>query len=62
MAERNPPRSRSYCDRYVEVVLQAERAGYSPVKGTVVIRPRGCALWERMQQVLDSMFKATRGT
>ena len=51
------PRSTNYADWYVDVVLNAKLADYSPVKGTMVIRPRGYALWERMQAVLDRMFK-----
>ncbi len=59
MAERITPRAESYSDWYVDVVLGAELADYSPVKGTMVIRPRGYAIWERMQSALDSMFKET---
>jgi prolyl-tRNA synthetase len=59
MAERITPRSESYSDWYVDVVLQAELADYSPVKGTMVIRPRGYALWEAMRGALDEMFKET---
>ncbi|MFP4331169.1 MAG: proline--tRNA ligase [Alkalispirochaetaceae bacterium] len=59
MAERITPRRESYSDWYVDIVLQAQLADYSPVKGTMVIRPRGYALWERMQSSLDQMFKET---
>ncbi len=59
MAERITPRNESYSDWYVDVVLQAELADYSPVKGTMVIRPRGYALWEAMRTALDNMFKET---
>jgi len=44
---------------YNEVVLKAELADYSPVRGCMVIRPRGYGIWERMQQQLDQMFKDT---
>jgi prolyl-tRNA synthetase len=44
---------------YNEVVLRAELADYSPVKGSMVIRPNGYGIWERMQRALDDMFKAT---
>jgi len=44
---------------YNEVVLKAELADYSPVRGCMVIKPWGYALWENMQRVLDGMFKAT---
>jgi prolyl-tRNA synthetase len=44
---------------YNEVVLRAELADYSPVRGCMVIRPAGYGIWERMQRALDDMFKAT---
>src|SRR3982075_2577240 len=44
---------------YNEVVLKAELADYSPVRGCMVIRPNGYGIWERMQQQLDTMFKDT---
>ena len=44
---------------YNELVLRAELADYSPVKGSMVIRPNGDGIWERMQRALDDMFKAT---
>src|SRR6187397_2258730 len=44
---------------YNETVLKAELADYSPVRGCMVIRPRGYGIWERMQQQLDTMFKDT---
>ncbi|MEX2444919.1 MAG: proline--tRNA ligase [Alkalispirochaeta sp.] len=59
MAERITPRSESYADWYIDIVLNAQLADYSPVKGSMVIRPRGYALWERIQRGLDDMFKAT---
>ncbi len=59
MTERITPRSENYANWYVDVVTQAQLADYSPVKGTMVIRPRGYAIWERMQSALDAMFKET---
>ncbi|TVR71806.1 MAG: proline--tRNA ligase, partial [Spirochaetaceae bacterium] len=59
MAEQITSRSTNYSDWYVDIVLRAQLADYSPVKGSMVIRPRGYALWERMQAALDGMFKAT---
>lgn len=59
MAEQITPRSQNYSDWYVDIVLKAQLADYSPVKGSMVIRPRGYALWEQMQSALDGMFKAT---
>ncbi len=44
---------------YNELVLRAELADYSPVRGCMVIRPLGYGVWERMQRALDDMFKAT---
>jgi prolyl-tRNA synthetase len=44
---------------YNETVLRAELADYSPVRGCMVIRPRGYGIWERMQRQLDFAFKDT---
>ena len=44
---------------YNETVLRAELADYSPVRGCMVIRPRGYGIWERMQRQLDTVFKDT---
>jgi prolyl-tRNA synthetase len=44
---------------YLDVVRKAELADYSPVKGFMVIRPYGYAIWELIQQQLDQRFKAT---
>ena len=44
---------------YVDVVKKAELADYSPVKGCMVIRPYGYAIWELIQQALDRRLKAT---
>ena len=44
---------------YTDVVRAAKLAAYSNVKGCMVIEPNGYAIWERMQAVLDGMFKAT---
>ncbi|MGH9168102.1 MAG: aminoacyl--tRNA ligase-related protein, partial [Acidimicrobiia bacterium] len=59
MAEKVTPRSEDYSRWYTDVVLRAELADYSPVRGTMVIRPYGYALWENMQRAIDDMFKAT---
>lgn len=45
-------------DWYNDVVLKAELADYGPVKGTMVIRPYGYALWETTQQIFNKMIKA----
>src|ERR687886_372394 len=52
-------RAEDFSAWYNEVVLRAELADYSPVRGCMVIRPDGYAIWERMQRTLDDMFKAT---
>jgi prolyl-tRNA synthetase len=44
---------------YLDVVQRAELADYSPVKGCMVIRPYGYAIWELIQQQLDARFKQT---
>ena len=59
MAETITPRSKDYAQWYVDIVTHAKLADYSPVKGSMVIRPRGYAIWERMQSVLDGLFKET---
>src|SRR4026207_768706 len=52
-------RSDDFSAWYNELVLRAELADYSPVRGCMVIRPRGYGIWERMQQQLDTMVKDT---
>ena len=52
-------RSEDFSAWYNEVVLRAELADYSPVRGCMVIRPAGYGIWERMQRALDDAFKAT---
>lgn len=44
---------------YVDVILKTELADYSPVRGCMVIRPYGYALWENIQRLLDNRLKAT---
>src|SRR6476620_2938514 len=53
------PRSQDFSRWYLDVVRRAELADYSPVKGCMVIRPYGYAIWELIQQALDSRIKAT---
>jgi len=53
------PRAEDFSAWYNEVVLRAELADYSPVRGCMVIRPNGYGIWERMQRALDDKFKAT---
>src|SRR3954468_10231094 len=53
------PRSEDFSKWYLDVVRRAELADYSPVKGCMVIRPYGYAIWELIQQAFDREFKAT---
>src|SRR6187455_448059 len=53
------PRSQDFSQWYLDVVRRAELADYSPVKGCMVIRPYGYAIWELIQQALDIRIKAT---
>ena len=57
MAEKVTPRAKDYSRWYTDIVLQAKLADYSPVKGAMVIRPNGYAIWELIQSNLDKMFK-----
>jgi len=59
MADAITPRDQDFSKWYVDVVRGAKLADYSPVRGCMIIRPNGYALWENMQRALDSMFKAT---
>src|SRR6059036_1283859 len=52
-------RSEDYSRWYTDVIAAAELADYAPVKGCMIIRPNGYAIWEKMQQALDKMFKDT---
>src|SRR5216110_3271353 len=52
------PRSQDFSRWYLDVVRRAELADYSPVKGCMVIRPYGYAIWELLQQALDVRIKA----
>ncbi|HCK99720.1 MAG TPA: proline--tRNA ligase [Candidatus Marinimicrobia bacterium] len=52
-------RSKDYSRWYTDVVQKAELADYGPVKGTMVIRPYGYAIWENIRNIADRMFKET---
>jgi prolyl-tRNA synthetase len=52
-------KSQDYSQWYLDVVLKAEMADYGPVKGCMVIRPYGYAVWEAMQAEMDRRIKAT---
>ncbi len=52
-------REENYSQWYVDLVQKADLADYSAVRGCMVIKPHGYAMWELMQRALDDMFKAT---
>jgi len=54
-----PTREEDFPEWYQQVVRAADLAENSEVRGCMVIKPWGCALWERMHEVLDRMFKET---
>lgn len=54
-----PSRSEDFSEWYNTLVLRAELADYAPVRGCMIVRPYGWALWENIQKALDSRFKAT---
>ena len=55
----SPTRAEDYPEWYQQVVRAADLAEQSPVRGCMVIKPHGYAIWERMQGILDRMLKAT---
>src|SRR6266850_1773925 len=54
-----PTREENYPEWYQQVIRAADLAENSPVRGCMVIKPWGYALWESVQRTLDGMFKAT---
>ena len=52
-------RDQDFAKWYTDVCMKAELVDYSSVKGSMIIRPLGYAIWEEMQKVLDKMFKET---
>ena len=54
-----PSRSTDFSEWYNELVIRTELADYAPVRGCMIVRPYGWALWENIQQALDRRFKAT---
>ncbi len=59
MAEKITPRNQDYSRWYTDVILQAQLADYAPVRGCMVLRPYGYALWDNVKEALDRRFKAT---
>ncbi len=57
VAQRITKREDDYSRWYTDIVIQSKMADYSPVKGCMVIRPNGYAIWEKLQRQLDDMFK-----
>jgi len=53
------PQSQDFNEWYNEVVLKADLVDYGPVRGTMVVKPYGYAIWENIQRELDRMFKET---
>ena len=53
------PMSEDFNQWYTDIIQEAELADYSPVKGSMVIRPYGYAIWENIQKYLDNRFKET---
>ena len=58
-AQKITPRAQDFSEWYNDVIMQAELADHSPVRGCMVIRPHGYRIWELMQRALDDLFKAT---
>src|SRR4051812_35877290 len=59
MAEAITKRSVDYSQWYLDIVKNAGMAENSDVRGCMVIKPHGYAIWEKMQRALDNMFKST---
>ena len=59
MAKNITPRKENYSQWYLDVIAAGKLADYAPVKGCMVIRPSGFAIWETIQARLDRMFKET---
>ncbi len=59
MADMLTKRADDYAQWYNDLVLKADLAEHSEVRGCMVIKPHGYAIWEKMQATLDGMFKAT---
>jgi prolyl-tRNA synthetase len=59
MAEKLTPRAEDYSKWYNDLVVQADLAQHSDVRGCMVIKPYGYSIWEKMRDALDQMFKDT---
>lgn len=58
--EKVTPKSEDFSKWYLDVIKLADLADYGPVRGTMVIKPYGYAIWEGIQQSLDAKFKEVR--
>jgi len=52
-------KSQDFSRWYTEIIRKAELADYAPVKGMMIIRPYGYAVWENIQKLMDERIKAT---
>ena len=59
MARNITPRNKDYSQWYLDIIKVAELADYAPVRGCMVIRPTGYAIWEMVQRHFDDAFKRT---
>ncbi|MCI1640232.1 MAG: proline--tRNA ligase [Bacteroidales bacterium] len=59
MAKEITSRAENYSQWYNDLVVKADLAEQSPVRGCMVIKPYGYAIWEKMQRLMDDMFKST---
>ena len=57
--EKLTPQAENFSEWYNQIVMKADLADYAPVRGCMVVKPYGWALWENIQQALDRRFKAT---
>lgn len=57
--QRITKRTKDYSQWYLDIIAAADLADNSPVRGCMVIKPNGYAIWENIQRILDGMFKAT---
>ncbi len=59
MADSLPSRQQDFNEWYNQLVLRADLADHAPVRGCMIVKPYGWALWENIQAALDRRFKAT---
>ena len=59
MVEAITPIDEDFAQWYTDICLKAELVDYSSVKGCVILRPYGYAIWENITHILDDMFKKT---